>query len=106
MPRAPDDNRARAPGLGGVALASFALLVAGAVLAFLGRAPASPFAGGATRLAVYGGFLFFDLIAIAAGIALAAMRRSLAWALLPAAAIVITFAMLFPAFEAFQAVRG
>lgn len=106
MLRAPDDNRARAPGLGAVALVSFALLVAAAVLAFLGRAPDSPFAGGAARLAVYGGFLFFDLIAIAAGIALAAMRRSLAWSLLPAAAIVVTFAMLFPAFEAFQALRG
>lgn len=106
MPRGPDDSRACAPGLGAVALASFALLVAVAVLAFLGRAPGSPFAGGAARLAIYGGFLFFDLIAIAAGITLAALRRSLLWSLLPAAAIGITFAMLFPAFEAFQAVRG
>lgn len=36
---------------------------------------------------------------------LAALRRSVARPLLPAAAIVVLFAMLFPAFEAFQGVR-
>lgn len=75
-------------------------------LAFLARDPASFLASGPWRIAIYGAFLFFDLIAIAAGISLAAIRRSVVWSLLPAAAILITFAMLFPAFEAFQAVRG
>lgn len=86
-------------------LLSFMLAVGCAVLVWLGRVPDSVLSTGAWRLAAYGGFLFFDLITLAAGITVAAMRASLAWSLLPAAAIALTFLMLFPAFEAFQAVR-
>lgn len=86
-------------------LLSLMLAVGCAVLVWLGRSPDSVLASGGWRIAAYGGFLFFDLIALAAGITVAAMRASLAWSLLPAAAIAVTFVMLFPAFEAFQAVR-
>lgn len=98
---------ARRPGrwLAVVGVPAFGLALGCAVLAWLGRAPDSALAAGHWRLAVFGGFLFFDLISIAAGITLAALRGSAAWSLLPAAAIAVLFAMLFPAFEAFQAVR-
>lgn len=85
--------------------ASFGLALACAGLAWLGRSPDSALATGAWRVASYSGFLVFDLITLAAGFSVAAMRASLAWSLLPAAAIALTFLMLFPAFEAFQAVR-
>ncbi len=86
-------------------LVSFGLALACAGLAWQGRSPDSVLSTGAWRIAAYGGFLCFDLITLAAGISVAAMRASLAWSLLPAAAIALTFLMLFPAFEAFQAVR-
>lgn len=98
---------ARRPGRGlAVAgLVSFGLALGCAAAAWLGRAPDSPLSAGGWQLAAFGGFLFFDLITLAAGITVAALRGSLAWSALPAAAILVTFAMLFPAFEAFQAVR-
>lgn len=86
-------------------LLSFMLAVGCAVLVWLGRSPESVLALGGWRLAAYCGFLFFNLIALAAGISVTATRASLAWSLLPAAAIALMFLMLFPAFEAFQAVR-
>lgn len=86
-------------------LLGFGLALACAVAAWLSRAPDSALAAGAWRLAAYGGFLFFDLVTLTAGITVAALRGSLAWSMLPAAAIALTFVMLFPAFEAFQAVR-
>lgn len=92
-------------GLAMAGVVSFALALACALLVWLGRAPDSLFAAGEWRLAAYGGFLFFDLITLAAGISVAALRQSLAWSMLPAMAIALTFFMLFPAFEAFQAVR-
>lgn len=92
--------------LRGTALASLAIALVMAGLAFAATEPASLLSSGPWRLAIYGAFLFFDLIAIASGIALAALRRSAAWSLLPVAAILAVFIMLFPAFEAFQAVRG
>lgn len=86
-------------------LLSFGLALGCAALVWLGRAPDSALSAGHWRLAAFGAFLFFDLITLAAGITVAAMRASPAWSLLPAAAIAVTFVMLFPAFEAFQAVR-
>jgi len=90
-----------------IAAVSFLVLASlCAVLAFAGREPDSVFAHGGWRLATHGAFLFFDLLAMAAGFFLAGMRRSPAWSLVPVVAIVLIFVMLFPAFEAFQSVRG
>lgn len=89
-----------------VSLAGLAGLLACAALAFEAGSPGRALAGGPVRLAIFGAFLVFDLVTIAAGITLAVLRRSAIWSLVPAAAIAAIFLMLFPAFEAFQAVRG
>lgn len=91
--------------LAALTLATLALALVLALVAFAGLSSHSMFSGGAWRLTAFGGFLFFNQIAVTAGIILAVLRRSLSWALAPAVGILALFLMLFPAFEVFQAVR-
>lgn len=57
-------------------------------------------------LALYSTFLVSDLVALSAGITLAALRRSATLAAGPVLAIVMTFVMLILAYDAWTAVRG
>lgn len=57
-------------------------------------------------LALFSVFLVFDLIAISAGITLAALRRSALLSAGPALALVMTFVMLILAYDAWAAIRG
>jgi|GEM_PF-5359656 len=99
----PAGERARVR-LGRVALAALAGMLLCTALAWWDAR--TGFSGAAAfRLLQYSGFLVFDLAAIVAGATLAALRRSAAWATLPAFAVANTFLMLILAFNAWETIR-